>query len=268
MKNKIFTDQARIICIQQTPTTYLDILLRNENIAANAAPGQFVMLKNWTGNDPLLLRPFDIVDVDKRKKTFRLIVKIAGKGTALMERLKADDVVTIIGPLGKRITDYSFSSMAMLIRGCGAAAVLFFAKQAVKMGITIHTILSAASKDKLILEKELKSVSTSFHTATDDGSSGYQGLATEVLKDFLRGNKVDRIYSCGGGPFYLPYLETLNIKHQYPVYLFVENYMACGTGHCHGCAVKKKNSAEYYLVCQDGPLFSLDEVENPCLIYQ
>jgi dihydroorotate dehydrogenase electron transfer subunit len=252
--NSIFTDQAHIISICEAPATYLDIILANENIAAYARPGQFVMLKSWSGNDPLLLRPFGIVDVDKRKKTFRLIVKIAGKGTALMKQLKCGDAVTVIGPLGKAISDYSFSSMVILSRGCGAAAVLFFAEQAFNKGITIHTILSAATK--------------TFHTATDDGSSGHKGLATEVLDYFLKDNKVDRIYGCGGGPFYYPYLETLNTKHQFPVYLFVENYMACGTGHCHGCAIKQKRSNDYYLVCQHGPLFSLDEVEEPCLIYQ
>jgi len=268
LANKIFSDQAHIVSIKHKPPSYLDIVLKNENIAVHAGPGQFVMLKNWPGNDPILLRPFDIVDIVKKNKTFRLIVKVVGKGTALMQQLKRGDVVTIIGPLGKAIVDYTFSSMVMLIRGCGAAAVLYFAKQAFNKGITIHTILSAATKEKLILEQELRSVSKTFHTATDDGSSGYKGLATEVLKNFLKDNKVDRIYSCGGGPFYFPYLEVLHSKHHFPVYLFVENYMACGTGHCHGCAIKKQKSHDYYLVCQDGPLFSLDEVEQPCLIYQ
>ena len=90
----------------------------------------------------------------------------------------------------------------------------------------------------------------------------------DVVDKFLKKHKVDRIYSCGGGPFYYPQLETLHTKDHLPVFLFVENYMACGSGHCHGCAIKMRNSNDYYLVCQDGPLFSLDEVENPCLIYQ
>jgi dihydroorotate dehydrogenase electron transfer subunit len=268
LKNKIFTDQAHIISIQERPNSYLDIVIRNENIALNAEAGQFVMLSNWSCNDPLLLRPFNIVDTDKKQKNFRLIVKVVGKGTRLMQQLRIGDTVTLIGPLGKAITDYSFSSMVLLIRGCGAAAVLSFAKQAFKKGITVHTILSAANKEKLILAHELKSISKTFHTATDDGSSGYKGLASELLKEFIQNNNVDRIYSCGGGPFYHPLLETLHVKHHLPVYLFVENYMACGTGHCHGCAIKKKNRDDYYLVCKDGPLFSLDEVENPCLIYQ
>jgi dihydroorotate dehydrogenase electron transfer subunit len=268
LKNNIYTGQAGIESIQEKPTGYLDIILQNKKISLHAKPGQFIMLKSWLGNDPLLPRPFDIVDTDRKNGTFRLVIKIVGQGTLLMQKLKRGDSVIITGPLGKEITDYNFNSMIMLIRGCGAAAVHYFAKQAFQKGIVIHTILSAAIKEKLILHKELKSFSSTFKTATDDGSSGYKGLGTLLLKDFLKENRVDRVYSCGGGPFYYPYLEELNNKYQLPVYVFVENYMACGSGHCHGCAIKKKTGPDYFLVCQDGPLFSLTEVEKICLIYQ
>jgi dihydroorotate dehydrogenase electron transfer subunit len=44
-------------------------------------------------------------------------------------------------------------------------------------------------------------------------------------------------------------------------YLFLEELMACGLGYCHGCAVPRRNSEQYYLVCEDGPVFRADEVE-------
>jgi len=268
LSETIYAGDARVVSVREAPRDYLDIILECTQIAADSEPGQFVMLKSWSGNDPILPRPFDIVETNKKTNTLRLIIKVVGRGTMLMKQLRQNDRVTISGPLGKPITDYNFNTMVILARGCGAAAVLFFARKAFTKGITIHTILSAATKQKLILENELKSISKTLLTATDDGSSGYQGLGTDVLAEFLAKNNTDRVYSCGGGPFYYPYLEQLQSSGKLPVYLFVENYMACGTGHCHGCAVKKKHKEDYYLVCRDGPLFRLDEVEEPCLIYQ
>ncbi len=268
MTDFLFSGSACVVSVRREPRDYLDIALESKPIVLHSAPGQFVMLKSWPGNDPILPRPFDIVEADTNKNTFRLIVKIVGRGTALMERLEPGDEVTVSGPMGKAITDFNFSSMAILARGCGAAAVLYFARQAALRGIVIHTILSAAEKQKLVLARELRDVSQTFLTATDDGSSGYKGLGTDVLADFLTKNAVDRVYSCGGGPFYYPYLSNLHHTLKMPVYLFVESYMACGAGSCHGCAIKKKHSDDYFLVCRDGPLFSLGEVEEPCLIYQ
>jgi dihydroorotate dehydrogenase electron transfer subunit len=264
----LFSGNARVVSARREPRDYLDIVLECREIAAHSAPGQFVMFKSWQGYDPILPRPFDIVEADKTRNTFRLIVKVVGRGTALMERLNPEDEVAVSGPMGKAITDFNFSSMVILARGCGAAAVLYFARQAAQKGIEIHTILSAVKKQKLVLERELRDISKTFLTATDDGSSGYKGLGTDVLADFLNNTTVDRVYSCGGGPFYYPYLADLHNTGKSPVYLFVENYMACGTGSCHGCAIKKRHGDDYYLVCRDGPLFLLDEVQEPCLIYQ
>ena len=251
IKKNSFKAKGLIKKITRKPIGYIDLIIEHKSIPFNSYAGQFVMLKSWDSNDPLLPRPFDIVQIFPQASTFRLIVKIAGKGTALMDSLKPGDTVSIAGPLGKPIKDYNFSSMVMLIRGCGAAAVVLFAEQAYKHGIKIHTILSASTKNKLMCVKELQAVSESLLTATDDGSSGYKGLGTKLLKKFLKQNKVERVYSCGGGPFYLPYLKQLQENKNIPVYLFLESYMACGRGHCHGCAVKHKNYDKYYLVCQD-----------------
>ena len=43
-------------------------------------------------------------------------------------------------------------------------------------------------------------------------------------------------------------------------YVFLEGVMACGSGHCHGCAVPRDGEPGYYLVCRDGPCFPLDKV--------
>ncbi|RPJ07125.1 MAG: hypothetical protein EHM28_08230, partial [Spirochaetaceae bacterium] len=229
---------ARIKTLVREPEGYLDMVLAHQDIASMAGPGQFVMLKSVPGFDPVLPRPFDIVDTSPKSGTFRLLVKVTGRGTRMMEELAPGYSVQVAGPLGKPITDFNFKSCAILFRGCGAAAVLLFIKEAKKQGLVVHAIASAAQADKLVCRNEISSLADTYEIATDDGSEGVEGLGTVVLEKLLAENPVDRIYSCGGGPFYLPYL--LEIKEKLPVFLFLESYMACGAGHCHGCAVPRK----------------------------
>jgi dihydroorotate dehydrogenase electron transfer subunit len=133
--------------------------------------------------------------------------------------------------------------------------------------IAVHTVLSASTAAKFILQEELAALSESLSLATDDGSAGQKALGSDVLRTLVARQPVDRIYSCGGGPFYLPALEELDGARRAPVFLFLESYMACGFGYCHGCAVSRRDGG-YSLVCQDGPLYKLAEVKDPCLIYQ
>lgn len=262
-----FSGEGRIQTIRRQPEGYVDCIIQEPVIARNARPGQFVMLGLYgEGFDPLLLRPFDIVETFPDHNTFRLIIKIVGKVTKSLDKLASRSPLRLIGPLGAPIRDFGFQSMALLVRGCGAAAVLFFLQEAKKKGIHIHTVLSASTAEKLILHDEIKALSKSLSVATDDGSAGTKALGSDVLRDLLSDTPVERIYSCGGGPYYQPYLDELYGQKK-PVYLFLESYMACGFGYCHGCAVLRRDGG-YSLVCQDGPLFRLDEVEDTCLTYQ
>ncbi len=267
MNNTAISEAAAVTAIRRQPVGYLDIDLSSQAIAARSRPGQFVMLRLPGWRDPLLPRPFDIVSASPRTGTFRLIIKIVGRATGLLEALRVGDTLEITGPLGKPITDFNCTSLALLVRGCGAAAVLAFLEETKKRGIATHTILSAATAARFILKNEIEAFSDRLILATDDGSAGEKALGSTILKRLAGETKVDRIYSCGGGPFYLPDLRELDRSGRAPVWLFLESYMACGFGHCHGCAVKKSGGG-YSLVCQDGPLFKLADIEEPCPIYQ
>lgn len=256
-----------VSAVRRQPEGYVDIDLSSPAIARTGGAGQFVMLRLPRRLDPILPRPFDIVSCSPETGTFRLIIKIVGKATELLESLGAGDTLEVTGPLGKPITDYNCRSLALLVRGCGAAAVLTFLDEAKKRRVRTTTILSAATASKFILKDEIEALTDRLILATDDGSAGEKALGSALLKRVVGESPVERIYSCGGGPFYLPDLRDLNQHGEAPVWLFLESYMACGFGHCHGCAVQLKNGG-YGLVCQDGPLFKLGDIEEPCPIYQ
>lgn len=257
----VFTS-GTIIRAHQEYEGYLDLVIREEKIAESALPGQFVMIRGWHGDDPILPRPFDIVQVDPLQHTFRLVIKIEGRATSLLSLLKTGDKVQLTGPLGKGIKDFTFSTLGLLVRGVGAAAVVYLAAEAQKRGIRVFTFLSAATTGRLVCRNYLQAVSTHLAIATDDGSEGFEGNAIVLLDRFLAENRVERIYTCGSKRF-ARHVKKIDAGGVTEGFVFLEGLMACGMGHCHGCAAEKQGGNGYFLVCKDGPDFPVSEVVIP-----
>lgn len=238
---------------------YLDLWLRNPIIARKAQPGQFVMLKGHRDFAPILGRPFDIADTDPEAGTFRVVVKIAGQGTRVLSSLDAGSSIPVLGPLGNGVALNGYESIGLLVRGVGAAAVTFLARRAVEAGIRVAVFLSANTAERLVCADNLEAWSSDFQTATDDGSTGYHGNATELLKRYLEDKSLDAVFTCGSRRF-ARFVDSLDAAGRSKGFLFLEGYMACGVGNCHGCAVKKRSGEGYVLVCRDGPVFPVREV--------
>nr|HID12973.1 hypothetical protein [Anaerolineae bacterium] len=63
------------------------------------------------------------------------------------------------------------------------------------------------------------------------------------------------IYACGPEPM-LVALRRLCRERTIPGQLSVERYMKCGFGICGQCAL------DGYLVCQDGPVFDVEQLDG------
>lgn len=259
MKHRPSYKTATVLELTGVGGDYLDLLLREPVIAAEAKPGQFLMTRAWPGLDPLLPRPFDIMQCNRPEDTIRLFVKVEGRGTALLKALKPGAEVQVTGPLGRPVEDLSCSSAALLVRGAGAAAVVYLAETAFSRGTAIYTILSASTAERLVCRNYLQPVSTELLIATDDGSEGYGGPAMNLLDRILEEKKIERVYTCGSRRF-ARHVRKLDREGRIKGYVFLEGLMACGLGDCHGCAVRKGQGSGYYLVCQDGPLFPVSQV--------
>lgn len=259
MADAPFSNPGTLISSVVRPQGYLDLVIRQPETARQARPGQFIMLRGWPGQDPLLPRPFDIVDADPEVGSFRLIVKIEGRGTALLSRLRPGSELKVTGPLGQPLEDFSCASLALLVRGAGAAAVVLLAREASRRGVEVTTFLSARTADKLVARDYLEPVSASLEVATDDGSAGYHGSALDLLERLLKKRPPERIYSCGARRF-ARRVQELDLAGRVEGFVFLEGLMACGMGNCHGCAVKKREEPGYFLVCRDGPVFPASKV--------
>jgi len=167
-------------------------------IAKKAQPGQFVIL---IANERGERVPLTMAKVDKERGTITVIYMIVGKSTRLFSSLKeGDSFRDVVGPLGSP-THIEKKGTIICIGGGTALAVLYpITKAHFEAGNRVITIVGARTAKHLILEDEMRAVSTEFHICTDDGSKGYHGFGTDVMKKILDKEEVAEVVAIGPVP--------------------------------------------------------------------
>jgi dihydroorotate dehydrogenase electron transfer subunit len=209
-----------------------------------------------------LRRPFSIHDV--KKDTISFLYRVVGKGTKLLSEIKSE-MLPLLGPLGKGydLTPDSKGSIGagkkicfnpiIVAGGTGIASVYFLAAKLKKKGVLYYGVRT--KKDLLCLDK-FKKIDWKIVVSTDDGSKGYKGYITDLISKNLKNS--DMLFACGPIPMLKKVLHVAKEKN-IKGFISLEEKMACGIGNCQGCAVKIKG--EYKMVCKDGPVFKIEELE-------
>jgi dihydroorotate dehydrogenase electron transfer subunit len=241
------------------PDTHL-VWLESPDIAAAAGPGQFVMVR--CGEDTLLRRPLSVHRVDGNR--IALLFNIAGRGTLWLSQRKAGDTLDIFGPLGNGFrVDPDSRNLLLVAGGIGIAPLRFLADAALREGKKVTLIIGAHSADYLLpvsLSPDLFNAgvmpsSINVVNATDDGSEGFKGMATDLIAGYMEG--IDQIFACGPAEMYrtmaqMPELRNISVQ------LSLEIMMGCGVGVCYGCTIKTRSGLKQ--VCKDGPVFEMGEI--------
>jgi len=237
--------------------------IESEYIAKNIKPGQFVEVRCSDRIDPLLRRPLGVHRISK--KGVELLYEIVGKGTDLLSRKKEGEYLDLIGPLGNGFDISLSSGMPLLIAGgIGIAPIVALAERLTTRKPRPYIIIGARTKSHILCEAEFKSLGCYVKVATDDGSKGCKGLATDMLKKMLSAfsRQPSAIYACGPNEM-LKVVSQLAKDKGIPCQVSLEERMACGVGACLGCPVKVRKGlidSEYKMVCKDGPVFNAEEI--------
>ncbi|MBN2097146.1 MAG: dihydroorotate dehydrogenase electron transfer subunit [Candidatus Omnitrophica bacterium] len=253
---KIIQGKFRILDNRKVGRGYFRMAIAAPRIAKAARPGQFVLLRCSNGPEPLLRRPFSFHRL--RKNSFELLYKVVGRGTNLLSKKKKADTIDVLGPLGN---GFNLRSPAILVAGgMGVAPLVALAEQLADRK-QILVFIGARTKQEVLCRQDFKRLGLKVHIATDDGSLGYKGLVTGLLKKILlRTTNYElrtTIYACGPKPM-LKELSQIGRRSGMTTYGSLEENMACGVGACLGCAVS--TTSGYKKVCSDGPVFNLQEI--------
>lgn len=221
-------------------------------------PGQFAMVQVREGVSPLLRRPISYLSADEKSVEF--LYKVTGVGTRILKNVKHGDILNVLGPVGRGFDRSLAKSRAMLVAGgIGLPPLYFLAGELKKINVdNIELLYGAATENELVMCDELESSVTVAKFATDDGSYGYNGLVTELMKNRLDEKPPDVIYTCGPDPM-LEAVAKIALEKDIPCQVSVEARMACGIGACLGCVVPDKDG-NYLRVCEDGPVFASQEL--------
>lgn len=222
--------------------------------------GQFVMLRGTWGLDPILPRPYSILNVYRGEAEF--LVRRVGRGSRLIAAMRVGDEVSVLGPLGSSFPGPKVGTVDLLVAGgCGLPPLYRLAALAHDRGQaeSLELLYGARSADALVLADQLAARGLRVHTITDDGSRGDKGLVTELLQRRIAARRQDcRVMACGPQAM-LEEVRGISRAHGVPCLVSLEAHMACGLGACLGCAVEGKKT-RYLHVCRDGPVFDAEEV--------
>jgi len=239
-----------------------ELILEGELVQHMSEPGQFVHLRVDYRGDALLRRPISLADYDKATHQCTLIYRVEGQGTWNLSTKRIGERVDVLGPLGNGfpVTKDLEGTEALIIGGgVGVPPLYNLSKHLRAHGATVTHILGFASADVVFYEKCFQQLGNTY-VATADGSYGEKGFVTNILT--AREIAADRVYACGPLPM-LRALEECFIGGDIPLYLSLEQRMACGIGACMACVCHLQDDPEghhYKKICRDGPVFKAGEV--------
>jgi ferredoxin--NADP+ reductase len=226
-------------------------------LAKKAEPGQFIMLRVDENGERT---PFTIADYDREKGTITIIFQVIGKTTKILESMNPGDyLLDFVGPLGKPTEVEDVKKVCIVGGGVGSAVSYPQAKKLHSKGLHVDVIMGFRNKDLVILEDEMKAVSTNLYIATEDGSKGEKGFVTNVLKRLIdNGENYDLVIAIG--PLIMMKVVS-NLTREYGLKTIVSmnSIMVDGTGMCGGCRVTVDGKT--FFACVDGPEFDGHKID-------
>src|SRR4051812_36445077 len=154
-------------------------------VLSHLRPGQFFnIVTRFSGSfDPLLRRPYSVYRAHRNPPGLTFLVRPFGRGSAwLAERLPGERL-GMLGPLGNSFTIPSRAQRLLMIGGgVGVAPLVMLSDEAATADLDVVFVMGAANEAGLLTASELAE-RIEYLVATDDGSRGHHGLATEVVRD-------------------------------------------------------------------------------------
>ena len=218
-----------------------DIALLTFAESISVKPGEFFFV--WVPG--VGEKPFSALTDDP----FRLVSIDVGAFTHQLMALEPGSEVYIRGPHGKAAAIPENAHIMAVAGGTGLAAVYQIAKDADNAEI----FTGARTAERLYFIDECENIAT-VHIATDDGSRGYSGTVTELLRTRLRSmteaehSKII-FYNCGPEPMVH---AAIKVQREFcsdeQIFSSIDYLTKCGVGICGACA-----TPDGQRLCVDGP---------------
>lgn len=246
---------------------YVLLTLHHPEVAHEGRAGQFVMIKAGTAAEPLLRRPFSIMDVDPRGETFTLFLKAVGPGSRALADLRQGETAACLGPLGNPFTAPAPGHEALMVAGgYGIAPFHLFSRELLARGLRPRLFYGGRGAGDLQVRQPFTTMGVDVALSTDDGTLGHHGRVTEPLQAYIdapgRAGPV-ALYACGPDAM-LHALAHVAERRGLPAQVSLDPWMGCGIGTCLGCVVPIQRADDgrpkFRCACTEGPVFDARDV--------
>jgi ferredoxin--NADP+ reductase len=228
-------------------------------VAKSAQPGQFLIVRVGDTGERI---PLTICGYNARRGTVTIVTQIVGASSRKICALsEGESFADFVGPLGRPselvfLSDEELKQKSVLFiaGGMGIAPVYPQLKWLCERGAKADIIVGAKTKDLLILQDEARAVAKNLYVATDDGSAGFKGLVTELLKNLVdvQGKKYDLVVAIGPMVM-MKFVALATNAYSIPTVVSLNTLMVDGTGMCGACRVSVGGKTRF--TCVDGPEF-------------
>ena len=239
---------------------YRYLVLEAPQIAAAAAPGQFVHMRVPALEASALRRPFSIFNAEGTR--LELLYKTVGRGTAALNAVCPGESLSVLGPLGHGFPVKCGGAALLVGGGFGVAPLYFLARRLLANGVgRVELFVGGRTKDDLLALDRFTALGVAIHPATNDGSAGVQGLVTDplddALADFRAEGRLFELFACGPDPMLKAVAQRATGTGR-PGWISMDRHMVCGVGACYACIQKtvRGNSR----CCIEGPVFEAKDL--------
>ena len=218
-----------------------DICVLTFDRKINVQAGEFVFL--WVPG--VGEKPFSALSDDP----FQLAVIDVGIFTHELMDLAVGSEVYVRGPHGIPVSPHEGAKIMAVAGGTGLAAVYQLARD---FG-NAEVFTGARTAERLYYLEECQRIAD-VHVATDDGSYGFKGFVTELLRTRLE--KMDQteldnlvFYNCGPAPMvHAAAAVQREFCRDDQIFSAIDYLTKCGVGICGACA-----APDGQRICVDGP---------------
>ena len=232
-------------------------------VARHGKAGQFAILRIDETGERI---PLTLADWDREKQTVTFIFQEVGKSSIQLGMLKeGDEILDVVGPLGKPTEMEKFGTVVAIGGGLGIAPLYPISRAFHEAGNKVINIIGARNKDLLFWEDNLKSVSDELRICTDDGSKGRKGFVSDELKHIMYEEDIDIDFVFAIGPtIMMKVVAETTRPEKIQTMVSLNPIMVDGTGMCGACRVEV--GGDTYFACVDGPDFDAHEVNFDLLM--
>ena len=231
----------RPVTLVKNETVCHDICLLAFDQKINIQAGEFIFL--WIPG--VGEKPFSALTDDP----FSLVVIDVGHFTHALMELTPGTVAYVRGPHGIPAAPAEDATIMAVAGGTGLAAVYQLARD---FG-NAEVFTGARTAERLYYLNECRRVAK-VHVATDDGSAGFHGVVTELLRERLQAmSEQEReklvFYNCGPQPMvHAAIAVQREFCGAHQIYSAIDYLTKCGVGICGACA-----TPDGLRLCVDGP---------------